>query len=472
QNRLAIWQTPTMQQGIKAMWQAYRSWKQAKQQTPEDVLRISRYFHQYKDAHKDFKKAGKAAKKAWFHSRLADLQHAANIGDSRALYAGLRTVAPKKSSVKVQLRDPQGQLQDPSTQLAQLTTHYKTLYAADADPTTAGPQRQAISIDVSEDHGRPRISETLHMGTAMGSDSGAMVQRKCSFATPTVVDRHAQLPQQLAHFAGIQLSLDLSSAFDLLDWRLLDRALTSSGVPLELKNQILSWYSEITYVITHLGLTAKVQAQQRLRQGCKLAPLLWILSLAQIYRDLQAKEDPLLTQDWMCDNSTIYADDIHLKETMTSVQGLDRMVHRFCTILDELRANGMVINLAKSAILLRHRGSFIKGWLRRHLITTKDGNVLRLRSPEGHLYEIPIREQHTYLGIKISYHAPSRCAVTSRLQAANQAWQRLRGVLCSTRHLALSERLQLWRTTVLPTLLYGIAATGPDEKDVLTRCNI
>ncbi|CAE7252111.1 unnamed protein product [Symbiodinium sp. CCMP2592] len=406
QHRLAIWQTPTMRNGIKAMWQAYRTWKQAKQQNPADVLRISRYFHLYKTAHKDFKKAGKAAK-------------------------------------KVQLRDPQGQLQDPSTQLAQLTKHYRALYATDADPNIAGPPRAAINIEVSEadmtkalaSHSRPRISDTVHMDQAMDSDSGdvangmagfnpedsttiipqepeahrahgikrhapqfaympgrsaaqaiqrvvlhcSQVQRKCSYSTPTVVDRHAQLPKQLAHFAGIQLSLDLTGAFDLLDWRLLARALTSAGVPVELKNQILSWYAEITYVITHLGLTAKVQAQQGLRQGCKLAPLLWILSLAQIYRDLQAREDPLLNHDWMCENSTIYADDIHLKDTVSSVLGLDRMVHRFCSILDALRANGMVINLAKSAILLRHRGSFIKAWLRRHLIQKKDGNVLRLR---------------------------------------------------------------------------------------------
>ncbi|CAE7412177.1 unnamed protein product [Symbiodinium sp. CCMP2592] len=268
-------------------------------------------------------------------------------------------------------------------------------------------------------------------------------------------------------FQSNLLTSRASSAFDLLDWRLLDRALSSAGVPLELNNQILSWYAEITYVITHLGLTARVQAQQGLRQGCKLAPLLWILSLAQIYRDLQAKDDPLLNHDWLCCNSTMYADDIHLKDTMCSVLELDRMVHRFCSILDALRANGMVINLAKSAILLRHRGSFIKGWLRRHLIQKKDGNVLRLRSSEGYVYEIPIREQHTYLGIKISYHSPSRCAVASRLQAANQAWQRLRGVLCSTRHLALSERLQLSRrTTVLPTLLYGIAASSLEDKDI------
>ena len=61
------------------------------------------------------------------------------------------------------------------------------------------------------------------------------VQQQCSYATPTVVDRHAQQPKRNPHFAGVQLSLDLSSAFDLLDWRLLDKALQSAHTPLELK---------------------------------------------------------------------------------------------------------------------------------------------------------------------------------------------------------------------------------------------
>ena len=92
--------------------------------------------------------------------------------------------------------------------------------------------------------------------------------------------------------------------------------------------------------------------------------------------------------------------------------------------------------------------------------------MLRFRSPAGTIYEIPLREQHTYLGIRISYHSQARHAVTYRLQVAQRAWQRLKGILCSGRHLAQSHRLQLWRTTILPTLLYGIAASNPDSKDI------
>ena len=56
--------------------------------------------------------------------------------------------------------------------------------------------------------------------------------------------------------------------------------------------------------------------------------------------------------------------------------------------------------------------------------------------------------------------------VSHRLQAANLAWQRLRKILCAPRQLELSQRLTLWKATILPTLMYGLAAVEPAAKDV------
>ena len=569
QHRLALWQTPPMRDGIKAMWRTYHEWKRAKQQCPGNPLHTSRCFHLFKTAQKAFRQAGKTAKRSWFRARLQDLQSSAASRDSRALYAGVRSLAPKSQRIKVQLRDGDGQIQDPEVQLQQLTRHYKKLYAADADPEIVGPDRRPICLDIpvdamtqalaglsphkatppelatnslwkvtadivaptlvqwtrkwtripalwknawlalipkiprpispknlrpiglTESSGRAYasllqaqlrpIAEAFLCGGAQfaylpGRNAAQaihrvaghchFVQQQCSYATPTVVDRHAQLPRRNPHFAGIQLSLDLSSAFDLLDWRLLDKALQSARTPPELRNQIMSWHFEIYYVVSHMGHTARICAQKGLRQGCKLAPLLWTMALEQIHRELLAEEDPLITATWLQHSSTTYADDIHLREIMWTVQDLDNMVYRFCKVLDALQAHGMVINSGKSAFLLRYRGSFIKAWLRRHLVHKDHGDSLRIRSPGGTVYEIPLKDQHTYLGIRISYHSQSKHAAAHRLQAAQHAWQRLKGILCSTRHLAQWHRLQLWKTIILPTLLYGIAASNPTDKDI------
>ena len=122
----------------------------------------------------------------------------------------------------------------------------------------------------------------------------------------------------------------------------------------------------------HIVKTTTVCAQQGLRQGCELAPLLWMMALAQIYRELRDEQDPLMDEPWMQNSTTIYADDTHLKEIMQTARELERVVYRFCRDLDALAAKGVVINSGISAILLRHRGSFV-GWLRRHLLLSLMG---------------------------------------------------------------------------------------------------
>ena len=291
------------------------------------------------------------------------------------------------------------------------------------------------------------------------------VQLKTSNVHRTVADRQECVPAAEPHFAGLQLSLDLSNAFDLVNWRLLDRALLDADVEVELRNQVMSWYSEVTYYIEHLNRTAQVPAQQGLRQGCQLAPLLWAISMGYVYKTVARNTTNPINIPWLQDHTSTYADDIHMMATAKTVSSLDSILLHFGTMLDALQENDMVINAGKSAFLLKHRGSFIKKWLRRHRRTTPDGDVLHFRTPKGTEYQIPLREHHTYLGVKISYHSMARHTTTHRLQAANSAWQRLRGILCSARHLALADRIALWKATVLPTLMYGLAAVGPGPKD-------
>ena len=540
------------------MWAAYRQWKQLANAPTGNALQTARAYQTFKQAHKAFRQAGKACKKQWFNERIGDIQAAARSGDARALFAGVRAVAPKQSKIKVQLRDSKGQLQSAGEQIQQLETHYRKLYAADADPKVAGETRAPVTLQIEPaDMTRALAQLSPHKATPPGqattsvwriasdivspvlcdlatrrkripdewrhawlvlvpkvprpvsprsgrayarllqqklrhqaceylkdtsqfaympgreaafainrvSQHCTFVQMKTSNVHRTVADRQECAPAAEPHFAGIQLSLDLSNAFDLVNWRLLDRALLDANVEEELRNQVMSWYSEVTYFIEHLNRKAQVTAQQGLRQGCQLAPLLWAISMGYVYKTVAKDVANPITPQWLQDNTSTYADDIHMMETARTVHSLDRILHHFGAMLDALTENRMIINATKSAFLLRHRGSFIKRWLRQHRQATPEGDVLYFRTPRGTAYRIPIREQHTYLGIKISYHSMARHTTTHRLQAANGAWQRLRGILCSTNHLALADRLSLWKATILPTLMYGMAAVNPGIKD-------
>ncbi|CAE7308635.1 unnamed protein product, partial [Symbiodinium microadriaticum] len=490
QQRLATWQQPCMNLGIKGMWQARRTWKYLAQTQPDQVLRISRAHQAFKQAHKAFKQAGKACKKQRFYDKIDELQAAAGRGDTRSLYAGVRAIAPKKAKTKVQLRDDKGQLQSAGDQIRQLETYYRRLYAADEDPAVAGEARAPVHIRIDPGQMTKALSQlSPHKATPPGKATNSLWRLTADLVAPTLCDmasswrqipadwRDAWLvlvpkvprqecrPASAPHFAGVQLSLDLSNAFDLLNWRLIDRALLDAGVDPELRNQVMSWYHEVTYHIEHLSKTAQVTARKGLRQGCQLAPILWAMGMGYVFKSVATDTTNQVTTAWLQSNTTTYADDIHLMEVARTSSHLDRILHKFGTMLDALVDNDMLINAAKSAVLLRHRGSFIKKWLRRHKQHTSEGDLLYLRTPKGREFRFPMRDQHTYLGVKISYHAMARHTTQYRLQVANQAWQRLRGVLCSSGRLALAHRISLWKATVLPTLMYGLAAVDPELKE-------
>ncbi|CAE7266338.1 unnamed protein product [Symbiodinium microadriaticum] len=437
-HRLALWQNPSMAVGIKGMWEAYRQWKQLANAQSGNALQTARAYQTFKQAHKAFRQEGKACKKQWFNARIGDIQAAARSGDARALFAGVRAVAPKQSKLKVQLRDSKGQLQSAGEQIQQLEKHYRKLYAADADPKVAGETRAPVTLRIEP--------------AAM---TRALAQLSPHKATP---------PGQATNSVWTLASDTVAPVLCDLATRLLDRALLDAEVEVELRNQVMSWYSEVTYFIEHLNRNAQVTAQQGLRQGCQLAPLLWAISVGYVYKTVARNATNPITTPWLQDHTSTYADDIHMMATAKTVSSLDSILLHFGTMLDALTDNDMVINAVKSAFLLKHRGSFIKRWLRRHRRTTPDGDVIYFRTPKGTEYQIPLREQRTYLGVKISYHSMARHTTSHRLQAANSAWQRLRGILCSARNLALADRIALWKATVLPTLMYGLAAVGPGPR--------
>ena len=66
---------------------------------------------------------------------------------------------------------------------------------------------------------------------------------------------------------------------------------------------------------------------------------------------------------------------------------------------------------------------------------------------------------HGY-GHVLKFRSPTQC------QAANLAWQRLRKILWAPRNLQLGHRISLWKASILPTLMYGLAAVTPDANDV------
>ena len=159
-------------------------------------------------------------------------------------------------------------------------------------------------------------------------------------------------------------------------------------------------------------------------------------------------------------NVTAYADDFQAAHTAHNLHDL-RTAERFPSQFFEILLQaGMTINAAKSAIVCRFKGSFAERCLRQHTRQGPDGPLFRVRTESSRLLEFPIVESHAYLGTKISYTDPRTQTLLYRMGLATVEWSRLRKLVCSKQGVYRRDRSWIWYSSVLPTLLYGLAAAG------------
>ena len=126
-------------------------------------------------------------------------------------------------------------------------------------------------------------------------------------------------------------------------------------------------------------------------------------------------------------------------------------------LFDLLQEVGMSVNVLKSGLLLKLRGSVAKRWLRAHIRRTAEGEVACVGTP-GHPIELPRQPDLTYLGIKLSYGNFELQSCLHRLRAARLVRQRLVRLLHSS-GLRLKLRLQLYSACVRSSMLYGLHAS-------------
>ena len=211
-------------------------------------------------------------------------------------------------------------------------------------------------------------------------------------------------------------------AFDTLEWCHIADALQDAAVPDDLQAHIMEWHHDIQYHLEIQGQHVEISASRGITQGCLVAPSVWALGTGRFLYLLALYTDPL----WVAQDVTAYADDFHAGSKVLSLQGLERLITQLGSLLDVLARAGLHINALKSAILNRFMGHFARHWIKLHTRRCKDGDLFRLRTPSGTLYEFPIVDTHTYLGTRVSYHDPRVQTLKYRMQLAQLEWSRLR----------------------------------------------
>ena len=259
---------------------------------------------------------------------------------------------------------------------------------------------------------------------------------------------------QHRHFCGgLQVSLDLSKAFDRIPRARLHQALLRVGAPPDLASAIMYVHDSAGIVLERYGISETVPLVSGIRQGCGLSPLLWLAFTLLIYDDLLH----ICPQDAI----TCFADDFHMHWSLTTPRDFRNACLQIIRIFEVFEKHGMTIATDKTVVLLAMKGPEVPGLLQEFVQRRGRDRMLVLPRATGHT-RIPIKTSHKYLGVHIGYGKFERTTLNARLRLSWIAFGRLHTFL---KHpsLPIARRLSLWRTYIWAILQYGLTAVGLDD---------
>eukprot|EP00435_Cladocopium_sp_Y103_P012108 s4193_g3.t1 len=254
---------------------------------------------------------------------------------------------------------------------------------------------------------------------------------------------------------GIQLFLDLTRAFDCVHRLMLFQHLHDLHTPADLLQIISSWHTNTHYNLIFQGVTTKIPVGVGLRQGCKIAPILWVVFMDKFLKMLI----PLTGAAWLSRALTLYADDIHAGCIFHSELELSQALQNFGHMLDVLEAMQLQLSYHKSFMLLAVAGSNHRRSTKGHLTRGPQGHQILLPRQDGSTTALPLRSKGRYLGVVMSYNMFEEATWQLRRQAGWGAFNRLKPWFTS-RAIDTSAKLRLWHSSVYTILHYGLFSAG------------
>ena len=173
----------------------------------------------------------------------------------------------------------------------------------------------------------PRLTKFPHFGFLPGraaTDAILRVSMHCRLVRKSVHDNRRTVHQQIAACprrvicGGVSLFLDLTRAFDCVVRSILFQHLSTIHTPATLLCLIRTWHECTHYNLIFQGQTYPIPVGKGVRQGCKIAPHLWLAYMDKFLYELVLLTGP----EWIQQSITLYADDIHIGCQFTSAQTL------------------------------------------------------------------------------------------------------------------------------------------------------
>lgn len=214
-------------------------------------------------------------------------------------------------------------------------------------------------------------------------------------------------------------------------------------------------------VCMHGGISEWFGVQTGVRQGCVIAPMLFNIFIDYIVREslidmphgfkigykLNGQLKWINTDDRNATRlllqNLLYADDMVL--LCDNIQGLEALVHRIDAVTQKW---GMQINVAKTKILSVVRSS------------TQPDTPIEIR---GQVVEVV--DSFTYLGSVVCSDTSLDAEITKRISSAAAAFHRM-DKIWRDRHLSIGVKMLVYRTIVVPALLYACETWTPLTRHV------
>ncbi|OLP94419.1 LINE-1 reverse transcriptase-like [Symbiodinium microadriaticum] len=266
--------------------------------------------------------------------------------------------------------------------------------------------------------------------------------------------RHAgQRPLPLG--GALSLSLDLSRAFDLADRCCIYATLEKYQVPRSIIDAIQRLHTGSKFVYKAGDRTASFMPTNGLKQGCKIAPCLWVWYTIALFDTLEAR----LSECWIRTVPTMFADDCWASWLIHSADELRRALKDLQILLCTLEDYKMRINFTKTAVLVKLVGKQASQALC-NCTCIRHGVSHLVVVVNGRTQYVPIRTEHEYLGSRVCYDRVADRNLDHRLQAGQLRYHKIQRALTGKHVVSVSHRIRLWAACVFTSTSYSLAAVG------------
>ena len=280
------------------------------------------------------------------------------------------------------------------------------------------------------------------------NDALARVAMHCRTVRTLTQENNASIHSRAHGFSpfrtcgGLQLFVDLSRAFDNVPRTKLFPELCTYGMASDIANLLTSLHTGTQYHLFHSGEYHAIQTGKGVRQGCKVAPLLWCCYMLRFMHAVADRLGPA----WVQRNLTLFADDLHIGVIFHDPEEFFEAIQTLGIVLDILEDLGMTINISKTAAQLKVAGTSFRKHVAQAVTRTTEGACLQIPRQKGNI-SVHLEQRSKYLGVQVSYGAFEEQTIAIRLSAGITAFRRLRTWLIR-KQIRLKHRLRLWHTHV------------------------